>query len=89
VAAKKKKKGKPTPGAKKKSDDFIRSWLEKENAYTLHRQVKKRLVRNPCAVTNVMDVWECELLDVQAYAKYNDNYRYILSVIDVFRNFYI
>jgi len=28
-----------------------------------------------------------DLLDVQAYAKYNDNHRYILSVIDVFPKF--
>jgi len=30
---------------------------------------------------------ECDLLDVQSYAKYNDNFRYILSVIDVFSKF--
>jgi len=34
-----------------------------------------------------MDVWECDLLDVQAYAKYNDKYKYILSLIDVFSKF--
>jgi len=34
-----------------------------------------------------MDVWECYLLDVQAYTKYNGNYGYILSVIDVFSKF--
>jgi len=38
-------------------------------------------------VTNVGDVWEIYLLDVQSYAKYNDNYRYILSIIDVFSKF--
>jgi len=38
-------------------------------------------------VTNVGDVWECDLLDVQSYAKYNDSIRYILSVIDVFSKF--
>jgi len=42
---------------------------------------EKRFARNPYTVSNVMDVWECDLLDVQAYAKYNGNYRYILSVI--------
>jgi len=31
-----------------------------------------------------MDVCDCDLLDVSAYAKYNDNYGYILSVINVF-----
>ena len=45
--------------------------------------VRKRFARNPYTVTNVGDVWECDLLDVHFYAKYNDNYRYILSVIDV------
>jgi len=34
-----------------------------------------------------MHVWECDLLDVQAYAKYNDNYKNMLSAIDVFSKF--
>jgi len=63
------------------------AWLEKQDAYTLHRLVRKRFARNPYTVTNVMDVLECDLLDVQAYAKYNDNYRYILSVIDIFSKY--
>ena len=31
-----------------------------------------------------MDVWECDLYDVQSLAKYNGILKYILSVIDVF-----
>ena len=31
-----------------------------------------------------MDVWECDLLDMQSLAKFNEKYRYILSVIDVY-----
>jgi len=30
-----------------------------------------------------MEVWECDLLVAQTYAKYNDNYTCILSVLDV------
>ena len=56
-------------------------------AYTLHRPVRKHFARNPYTVTNVRDVWECDLLDEQSYAKYNDKFRYILSVIDVFSKF--
>ena len=48
----------------------IRAWLEEQDAYTLHRPVRKRFARNSYTVTNVTDVWECDLLDVQAYAKY-------------------
>jgi len=73
---KKKKKKKGKPTPKKKSLPVIRAWLEGQDAYT---------------VTFVMDVWEFDLLDVQAYAKYNDNHRYILSVIErasVFRTIF-
>jgi len=72
---------------KKVKPDVIRAWLEKQDAYTLHRQVRKRFARNPYTVSKMMHVWECDLLDVQAYAKYNDKYRYILSVINVFSKF--
>lgn len=34
-----------------------------------------------------MNVWECDLLDVQAYAKFNENHIYILSLIEVFSEF--
>jgi len=62
-AAERKKKVKPqTVGA-------IKAWLEEQDAYTLRSPVRKRIARNPYTVTNVMDVWEFYLLDIQAYAK--------------------
>jgi len=74
---------------KKKSTsvDAIRAFLEKRDAYTLHRTARKRFARIPCSVTNVMDLCECYLLYVQCYPKYNDNHKYIPSVIDVFWKF--
>jgi len=48
---------------------------------------EERFARNPYTVTNVMGVRECDLLDVQAYTKYKDNHRYILSVIYVVSKF--
>ena len=81
------KEGIPTPGAKYDSDDVIKAWLEKEDVYIFQRPVKKRFAPNPFTVTNVMDVWECDLLDVLAYSKYNYYCRYIVSVIDVFSKF--
>jgi len=81
VAESKMKKGTP------QSVGSTKAWLEEQDAYTLHRPVRKRFARNPYTVTNVMDVWEFDLLDVQSYAKYNDNFKYILSVIDVFSKF--
>jgi len=64
----------------------IRDWLEKQDAYTLHPPITKRFARNPYTVNNVKDIWECDLFDVRALGKFND-YKYILSVIDVFSEF--
>jgi len=68
-----------------KSD--VRAWLEQQDAYTLQRPVRKSFLRNLYTVTNGMDVWECDLLDVQYLAKYNEMHIYVLSVIDVFSKF--
>jgi len=71
AAATAKKNGKPTPRTKKMSVEVIRAWLKEQDAKNLLRQVRKRFGHYPYTVTNVMYVWECDLLDVQSYAKYN------------------
>jgi hypothetical protein len=63
------------------------TWLLKQDTYTLHRPVRKRFLRNPYNVTNILDVWECDLIDIQNFSIYNDKNRYLLSVIDVFYKF--
>jgi len=65
----------------------IKKWLEKQDAYTLHRPVRKRFHRNLYNVTNIDDVWECDLIDVQGLSKYKAGVRYLLTVIDVFSKF--
>jgi len=62
----------------------IRAWLEKQDAYTLHRPVIKRFARNPYSLNKMMDVWECDFVDVRDLGKFNDRYVYLLSAIDVF-----
>jgi transposase InsO family protein len=62
------------------------TWLLKQDSYTLHRPARKRFLRNPYNVTNIFDVWECDLIDIHNFSKY-DKYRYLLSVIDVFSKF--
>jgi transposase InsO family protein len=64
-----------------------RAWLERQDAYTLHKPVRKHFPRNPYIVTNVMDVWEAYLLDVQNISIFIDNFKYLLTVIYVFSKF--
>jgi len=73
--------------AKTKSASHIKTWLQKQEAYTLHRQVRKRFPRNPHSVNNILEVFECDLVDVQALSKHNEGHRYLLTVIDVFSKF--
>jgi hypothetical protein len=34
-----------------------------------------------------MDIWECDLVDMQALSKHNNGYTYLLTAIDVFSKF--
>jgi hypothetical protein len=38
-------------------------------------------------VTNIDDVWEMDLADLGSISKYNDKYKYLLNVIDIFSRF--
>src|SRR5215469_1914408 len=64
----------------------IKDFLETQDAYTLHKPVRKRFVRNPYTVTNIMDLWELDIMDLSSLKKH-DNYRYLLQVIDVFSKY--
>ena len=57
----------------------VKTWLEQQDAYTLHKPIRKRFPRNPYTVTNILDLWEADLVDVQALAKHNDGHRYLLT----------
>jgi len=70
-----------------KKPSEIKSWLEMQDAYTLHKPLRRRFPRNSYTVNNLLDVWEADLVDVQAFSKFNDNYKYLLTVIDVFSKF--
>jgi transposase InsO family protein len=80
AAVRKAKGKKPSPGV-------TQEWLHQQDAYTLHKPVRKRFHRNPYTVNNIMDVWEADLLDVQNLSKYNDSYKFVLTVIDVFSKY--
>jgi len=61
--------------AKTISASSIKTWLQKQDAYTLHRQVRKRFPRNAYSVNNILDVFD--LVDVQALSKHNDGHKYL------------
>lgn len=70
--------------AKKKKDSAnVSKWLEGQDAYTLHKLVRYRFPRRNYNVFSPFEVWEADLIDFRSLRSYNDQYNYILVVIDV------
>lgn len=56
--------------------------LRREDAYTLHKPVRKRFKRRSIIATHVRDLYQADLLDMRKYQKFNRGFKYILTVID-------
>ena len=61
----------------------IRSWLQKQDTYTLHKPMRYRFKRNRVVVGAMDEQWEADLVIVDSLSKHNNGYKYILTVIDV------
>ena len=65
------------------SRNKIRSWLQKQDTYTLHKPVRYRFKRNRVIVGAIDEQWEADLVIMDSLSKYNNGFKYILTVIDV------
>lgn len=59
------------------------AWLENQDAYTLHKPVRRRYQRRFYKPYNIDDLWEADIVDLRSIKNYNDGYAYLLTVIDV------
>ena len=61
----------------------VREWLQKQDTYTLHRQVRKRYPTRKYYVNNIDDQWQMDLADMVQVQRSNRGFRYILTCIDI------
>jgi transposase InsO family protein len=61
----------------------VAEFLPEQDAYTLHRDVRRRFARRKTVSTGINDLWQCDLVDLSALSRSNDNYKYLLTCIDV------
>ena len=54
------------------------------NTYTLHKPVRKKFKRRKTIVPGAHFQMQADLVDFSLLKSYNDNYKYILVVVDVF-----
>lgn len=59
---------------------IITEWLQAQETYTLHKQARLKFPRNNYIVTNIDDLWECDLAEFsQDYSTENNNMKYLLG----------
>jgi len=62
----------------------VKRFLSDQQAYSLHKPIRKNFKRNPTYVKGIDAQWQADLADMQALSRNNGGMRYILTVIDVF-----
>ena len=65
---------------KKKSDD----WLRKQDAYNLHRMVKRKFPRTKIVTGGIDAQWQSDLIDLSKISTHNRGHRFLLTAIDCF-----
>ena len=61
----------------------IEDWLSRQDSYTLHKPVRRRFPRRKIYAKCIDDSWQADLADVSSLSKDNDNYKFLLTCIDV------
>lgn len=65
----------------------IQKWLQRQEPFSLQRQVRRKFKRSPVIVQGIDDQWDADLMDVTKYSNYNDGIKFILVVIDIFSKY--
>lgn len=61
----------------------VKKWLQAQDTFTLHRPVRRKYPMLHYTVNNIDDLWEIDLVDMQAVKTYNDGVSFLLICIDV------
>ena len=64
------------------TQEYVNNWLEKQDVYSRHYPVRKKFERNKMMVYTIDEMWMADLIDVSALKTYNNEYCFILTVID-------
>ena len=65
----------------------VKKWLLTQDAYTLHKPVRRRFPRRKIIVAGLKQQFQADLIDFSRLQKYNDGFKFILVVIDVFSKY--
>ena len=61
--------------------------LKKTLAEELHKPVRRKSKKRRVLVNGIDKIWAADLVDMQAFSKFNRGIKYLLAVIDVFSKY--
>jgi hypothetical protein len=61
----------------------VKSWLNTQDTYTLHKPVRYNFKRRRVIVGDIDAQWQADLVDVARLSKENEGHNFLLTVIDV------
>jgi len=64
-----------------------RAWARSQDAYTLHKQTRKKFPRRKIFVLGIDHLWQLDLADMSSTSRYNDGTNFLLYCIDVFSRY--
>lgn len=65
---------------KKISKKSITEWLQSQDTYTLHKPKRLRFRRNCYNLSNISELWECDLAEFSTnYSAQNDGVKFLLG----------
>ena len=65
----------------------LKTWMEGQEAYTLHKKTIKNFKRNRIVVKGIDNIWQIDLVDMSKISGENNRFRYLMTCIDVFSKF--
>ena len=61
--------------------------LKKSLAEKLHKPIRRKFKKRRVLVNGIAKIWAADLMDMQAFSKFNCNVKYLLAVIHVFSKY--
>src|SRR5271157_2566493 len=75
---------------KKQNDitrDLLKNWLNEQYTYTLHKAYRKPTTYRKTMVKTINNQWQADLVEMREFSKSNNDYNYMLTVIDCFTRY--
>ena len=66
----------------------VKDFLIRQDAYTLHRPIRRRFRRRQIFTKGIDDLWQADLVDMQSLSLHNDGGKYLLTCIDLSTRFH-